>query len=80
MDNDSSHTQPRRFAIALSFPGERREFLSQVADELANKVGKSRVLYDKYHEAEFARPNLDVYLPNLYRPESDLSLHAEGVT
>ncbi|MEA2206913.1 MAG: hypothetical protein QOE77_3689 [Blastocatellia bacterium] len=72
MDNDSSNTQPRRFAIALSFPGERREFLSQVADHLANKVGKSRVLYDKYHEAEFARPNLDVHLPNLYGTNSEL--------
>ena len=30
------------------------------------------MLYDKYHEAEFARLNLDVYLPDLYRSQSEL--------
>ena len=30
------------------------------------------LLYDKYHEAEFARHNLRIYLPKLYRDESDL--------
>jgi hypothetical protein len=30
------------------------------------------VLYDKYHDEEFAQPDLDVYLPNLYRTESEL--------
>jgi hypothetical protein len=63
---------PRRFTVALSYPGERREFVSQVSGYLAERLGKSRILYDKYHEAEFARPNLDVHLPNLYRTESDL--------
>lgn len=62
----------RRFTVALSFPGEHRDFVSRVADCLAEKLSKPRILYDKYHEAEFARPNLDVHLPNLYRTESDL--------
>lgn len=62
----------KRFAIALSFPGERRDFVEQVASYLAGQVGQERVLYDKYHEAEFARPDLDVYLPNLYSTESKL--------
>ena len=30
------------------------------------------MLYDHYHDAEFARLDLDVYLPNLYRTESEL--------
>ena len=44
----------KRFRIALSFPGEHREFVEQVADHLAANVGQERVLYDKYYEAEFA--------------------------
>jgi tetratricopeptide (TPR) repeat protein len=68
----SSNANPRRFAVALSFPGEYRDFISKVADSLAHKLGKERILYDKYHEAEFARPNLDVHLPNLYSTESEL--------
>jgi hypothetical protein len=62
----------RRFDVALPFPGEHRPFVEQVAGHLASTFGKDRVLYDKYHEAEFARPNLDVYLPELYRAQSEL--------
>lgn len=61
-----------RFRVALSFPGERRGFVEEVAACLSAHFGKSRVLYDMYFEAEFARPNLDVYLQNLYRNESEL--------
>src|SRR5271165_5548923 len=67
MSNDG-----KRFKIALSFPGEHRAFIAQLAEELAVAVGKDSVLYDKYHEAEFARPNLDTHLPNLYRAQSEL--------
>ncbi|MBS1790832.1 MAG: hypothetical protein JST85_24155 [Acidobacteria bacterium] len=65
-------TPQRRFDIALSFPGEHRPFVEQVATQLAATFSQDRVLYDKYHDAEFARLDLDVYLPNLYRTESEL--------
>ena len=39
---------------------------------LSRKLGPEKVLYDKWHDAEFARPNLDEYLANLYLHESDL--------
>jgi hypothetical protein len=70
MTKDSSGS--RRFDIALSFPGEHRPFVEQVAGHLASAFGKDRVLYDKYYEAEFARMGLDVYLPKLYRTQSEL--------
>jgi hypothetical protein len=62
----------KRFKIALSFPGERRDFVEQVAAQLADQVGRDRVLYDQYYEAEFARPDLDTYLQRLYHDESEL--------
>lgn len=62
----------KRFKIALSFPGEHREFVKRVADLLARSVGGQRVLYDHYYEAEFARPDLDTYLQRLYHDESEL--------
>ncbi|MGH8475996.1 MAG: hypothetical protein ACRER2_09530 [Methylococcales bacterium] len=65
-------SSPRRFDIALSFPGEYREIVAQVAQCLAARFGKDRVLYDHHHDAEFARLDLNVYLPNLYRKESEL--------
>ena len=62
----------RRFDIALSFAGEYRNLVEEVAAHLAAEVTKDRVLYDRYHEAELSRPDLDVYLPNLYRTQSEL--------
>jgi hypothetical protein len=62
----------KRFRIALSFPGEHRSFVEQIASHLADQVGWQRVLYDKYHEAELARADLDTYLQRLYHDQSEL--------
>lgn len=63
----------RRFAIALSFAGEQRaKTVEPVAQALARQFTRERVLYDHFHKEEFARPNLNVHLPNLYRSESEL--------
>jgi tetratricopeptide (TPR) repeat protein len=62
----------KRFRIAFSFAGETRDFVAQVAAILAQRFTKAAILYDKFHEAEFARYDLGVYLPGLYRDQSDL--------
>jgi tetratricopeptide (TPR) repeat protein len=62
----------RRFRIAFSFAGEKREFVAKVAALLAEGFGEDAILYDKYHEAEFARHDLGIYLPKLYSEQSDL--------
>lgn len=51
---------------------EKRDFVEKVAGILAGRFGPEAVLYDKYHEAEFARHDLGTYLPSLYGKESDL--------
>lgn len=68
----ASNAIEQRFRVALSFPGERREYVESVAKLLSEKMGSDRVLYDKYYEHEFARPNLDTYLQKLYHDESEL--------
>ena len=62
----------KRFRIAFSFAGEKRPFVKEVANILAKRFDQSAILYDKYHEAEFARNDLSIYLPNLYNRDSDL--------
>ena len=63
----------RKFRVALSFPGEHRDrYVEPIAQELANHFEKSEILYDRWHSADFARPNLDTWLARLYRDESDL--------
>lgn len=62
----------RRFRIAFSFAGEKREFVERVADLISEKFGKNQVLYDKYHEAELARHDTGIYLAKLYGEQADL--------
>ena len=62
----------KRFRIALSFAGENRKLVEEIAQILATHFGRDSILYDKFHEAEFARPDLAFLLPNLYKDESDL--------
>jgi len=64
----------RRFAVALSFPGEARERVPAIAVSSAGHLGRERVLYDRFHEAEFAGPSLDVYLQNLYHDHTELNV------
>jgi hypothetical protein len=52
-------TTRRRFRVAFSFPGEIRDLVQKVAGKVAAKIGTERVFYDKYYEAELAKPDLD---------------------
>jgi len=62
----------RRFRVALSFPGEHRARVENIATALAAHLGRNQILYDRWHAPEFNRPNLDVYLTTLYHDHSDL--------
>jgi hypothetical protein len=63
----------KRFKIALSFPGEyRKEIIEPIANQLSTNFSQTEILYDNFHKAEFARPNLDTHLQNLYHNESEL--------
>jgi len=60
------------FEIALSFAGAQRPLVSDVADWLTAKLGAGHVFYDRYFAAELARPDLDLYLEEIYRNRSEL--------
>jgi len=62
----------RRFGIALSFPGEVRARAEPIALRLAHELGRPRIFYDRFHEAELARLNLDLHLQALYHDHADL--------
>ncbi len=68
----SAYLMARRFRVAFSFSGEVRSFVAKTAALLAGEFGEDAILYDQYHEAEFARPDLDTYLPKLYSEQADL--------
>jgi hypothetical protein len=61
-----------RFKVALSFPGERREYVAAVAAEVKKRLGRYTVFYDGDFTAQLARPNLDTLLQRIYLNNSDL--------
>ena len=62
----------KRFYVALSFPGEHRQYVESVADALSRRYSQDRIFYDRFYEAELARPNLDVYLQAIYHDQTHL--------
>ena len=62
----------KRFRVALSFPGEHRIYVSQVAVILREKLGQEAVFYDQWYTAELARPNMDTYLQAIYHKDAAL--------
>lgn len=62
----------KRFRIAFSFAGEKRDFVADIAAILAKQFGQDAILYDKFHSAEFSRSDLAFYLPDLYETRADL--------
>lgn len=62
----------KRFQVALSFPGEQRSYVEEVAQFLANALGQEAVFYDDWYKHELARPNLDTYLQDIYHNRSRL--------
>jgi hypothetical protein len=76
-DSTPKHTEkskdvPRRFRVAVSFPGEVRELVESVVRLLETRLGKKSIFYDKDFEAELAVVDLDLRLQRIYRDESDL--------
>lgn len=60
------------FNVSVSFPGEKREYVSNVVMNLKDKLGKDNVFYDFDYQSQIARPNADVLLQNIYHKQSDL--------
>jgi len=68
----TGRVEEMRFRVALSFPGEKREYVAAVAAEVKKRLGRDAVFYDKDFTAQLARPNLDTLLQRIYLSNSDL--------
>lgn len=72
VDKSMSRVAEINFKVALSFPGEKREYVSNVVDSLKASLGNDQVFYDFDYQSQLARPDLDTMLQNIYRNNSDL--------
>lgn len=61
-----------RFQVGISFAGKQRPYAERMAVSLARRLDIERILYDRFHTAEFALPRLAYSLPELYKKETEL--------
>ena len=80
----AAHAGPRinladhQFDVALSFPGEARDYVEQVAQHLERLIGPDRYFYDRNYTAQLARPSLDTFLQAVYRERSRMVVVFSG--
>jgi len=55
------------FRVALSFPGEDRDLVQDLASRLEQRLGPNSCFYDFHYQAYLARPSLDTLLQMIYR-------------
>lgn len=67
-----SNKDTRRFAVALSFPGQHRRFVRNVAERLAEVLGKEHIFFDEWYEAEIRGTDADLKLKRVYRDDAEL--------
>jgi len=61
-----------RFKVAFSFPGEVRESVLSIVNQLKSSLPSGSIFYDDDFTAQLARPNLDSLLQTVYLNNSDL--------
>jgi len=54
------------FDVALSFPGETRQLVEEIAHELERRLGPNTYFYDNNYVSQLAQPSLDVLLQGVY--------------
>lgn len=71
-DRSTKSVANLNFKVAVSFPGERRNFVSSVVEKIRPALPEDSVFYDYDYQAQLSRPNLDIFLQDIYRNRSDL--------
>jgi hypothetical protein len=72
VDKSLSRVEEINFKVAVSFSGEKRAYVSKVVDSLKLSLGNDQVFYDFDYQSQLARPDLDVFLQNIYKNNSEL--------
>jgi hypothetical protein len=70
-EHSNNMRESNNFEIALTFAGENRNYVEQVATELELTLGKGKVFYDNFFQADLARLDLDVFLQDIYHNKSN---------
>lgn len=72
IDKSFSKIENIKFKVALSFPREKRSYVSTIVELLRTELEKDSVFYDYDYQSQLARPNVDIVLQNIYRNNAEL--------
>ncbi len=61
-----------QFEVALSFPGEVRSLVEEMARHLEQLIGPNAYFYDNNYVSQLARPSLDTFLQDIFRNRAKL--------
>ena len=67
-----SSMSEKRFSVALSFPGQYRDYVKKVDAELMKLFALDKVFFDERYEAEIVGLDSDTVLQKIYHDYSDL--------
>jgi len=65
--SNSVDISQHEFEVALSFPGESRPLVEQIAQELERRLGPNSYFYDRNYVSQLAQPSLDTRLQGIYK-------------
>ena len=71
-DSPSYRRLPEKFLVALSYAGEQREVVRPIAEALEQRLGRGKVFYDRWFEAEIAGGDSDLKLQRIYGEQAEL--------
>lgn len=71
-DKSTQDISKINFSVSVSFPGEKRDYVSNVVTVLKGKLGKDKIFYDFDYQSQLAQPNIDTLLQKIYHKQSDL--------
>lgn len=66
-ESHSGSALQKRFKVALSFPGEERKFVEELAEYLAGRLSKQAIFFDEWYEVELLGTGGDLKLSNMYK-------------
>lgn len=72
VDRSAQPLSALRFKVAMSFPGERRQYVSATVAALRPHLPPDSIFYDYDYQAQLAKPNLDILLQDVYQNKADL--------
>ena len=63
-------SQEYRFDVAFSYAGPNRDKMSEIAELVANELGKDRVFFDQWYEDEILGSDMDTLLQQFFHEQS----------